>query len=111
MQDGGSNGAENGKQIIWQDGKGEGHRLVHDDSTRDLLNQETVLPVTIHKTENPDKSIMKVKKDPFYAECFPGGTEEEDKPETPIENVWPDLPSELEITSEGNMFLDQKEND
>lgn len=87
MQDGGSNGAENGKQIIWQDGKGEGHRLVHDDSTRDLLNQETVLPVTIHKTENPDKSIMKVKKDPFYAECFPGGTEEEDKPETPIENV------------------------
>lgn len=109
MQDGGGDNDGSGKQILWKDKKGEGHRLVHDDSTRDLLNQETVLPVTTHKTENPDKGIMKVTKDPFYAECFPGGSEEEDKPETPIENVRPELPSELEIASEGNMFMEDKQ--
>ena len=53
---------------------------------------------------------MKVTKDPFYAECFPGGSEEEgsDKPETPIDNIRPEIPSSLEIASEGNMFMEEK---
>ena len=65
------------KNVGWNDSLGTEHKLAHDDSTNDLINQETVVPVTTHRSETPDlRGIMKVTSDPFYAECFPPSEEE-----------------------------------
>ena len=67
----------NCKNVAWVDSMDQ--KLVNDDSTNDLVNQEQVLPVKNHREENNAKGIMKVTCDPFYAECFPPSADQADQ--------------------------------
>lgn len=72
MQDGSSL-----RKVQWMP-EDENKKLIALDSDRDLVYKENPEPIVTHKSENikPGDSIMKVKIDPFYAECFPPGNEE-----------------------------------
>ena len=73
MQDG-----ESHKRVVWMTPE-ENKKLNDADSVRDLVYKENPDPVVTHKSDDiqPKNSIMKVKTDPFYSECFPAGNEEQ----------------------------------
>ena len=76
------------KRVIWMS-KEENNKLIADDSVRDLVYKQNPDPVVNHKSEDvkPGASIMKVKTDPFYAECFPSNHEEVDQSAAPQEQL------------------------